>query len=85
MGTVTVRMNEESRTLLRELAEQASTTQPAVVEKALSEYRKKLFWERATADFVAIRADEQAWATEKEERAAWDQTLADGTEEESDR
>ena len=52
MGTVTVRMNEESRTL---------------------------------PDFVAIRADEQAWATEKEERAAWDQTLADGTEEESDR
>jgi predicted transcriptional regulator len=85
MGTVTVRMSEESRTLLRELAEQANTTQAAVVEKALSEYRKKLFWERATADFVAVRADEQAWTAEKEEQDTWDGTLADGLEDEGGR
>ena len=85
MGTVTVRMSEESRELLRELAQETNTTQAAVVEKALSEYRKKLFWERATADFVAIRADEQAWAAGKEEQGVWDLTLADGLEAEGGR
>jgi predicted transcriptional regulator len=78
MGTVTVRMSEESRDLLRELAREANSTQAAVVENALSEYRNKLFWERASADFAAIQADEQAWAAEKEEQRAWDTVLADG-------
>ena len=85
MGTVTVRMSQESREVLRELSHETNTTQAAVVERALSEYRKRLFWERATADFAAIRADEQAWAAEKEEEGVWDATLADGLEDEGGR
>lgn len=45
------------------------------------EYRRRQrFLEEADAAYTAIRADPEAWKAELEERAAWDQTLFDGLE-----
>jgi len=34
--------------------------------------------QEANAAFAKLRADQDAWASEKEERAAWDAAVSDG-------
>ena len=78
MPGATVRISETSRELLRELAQRTRATMQDVIEMALAEYRKRLFWEQAAHDFQAIRDDPEAWAEEVAERERWDATLKDG-------
>jgi hypothetical protein len=51
-----------------------------VLERALAEYRKRLFWEQAERDFQALREDPEAWNEEVAERERWDAALLDGLE-----
>ena len=78
MPGATVRISETSRELLRELARRTNATMQDVIEMALAEYRKRLFWEQAAHDFRAMRDDPEAWAEEVAERERWDATLKDG-------
>ena len=78
MPGATVRITETSRELLRELARCTDSTMQDVIELALVEYQKRLFWEQATHDFQALRDDPAAWAEEVAERERWDATLKDG-------
>ena len=80
MSGATVRINEASRELLRELARRTNTSMQDVIEEALVEYRKRLFWEQADRDFRAMREDGEAWQEEIAERESWDVTLLDGLE-----
>ena len=52
----------------------------AVIESALAEYERKLFWSKTASEFQALRNNPKAWKAELEERDAWDVTLADGGE-----
>jgi hypothetical protein len=54
----------------------------AILELAIDNYYRHLFFEKLNAQYAALRADEEAWAEELRERAEWDVTLADGLEEE---
>ena len=78
MPGATVRITETSRELLRELARRTDSTMQDVIELALAEYQKRLFWEQAAHDFQALRDDPEAWAEEVTERERWDTTLKDG-------
>jgi hypothetical protein len=78
MSTSTISINESSRQMLRELAEQTGQSTTDILEKALDAYRRKLFFEQLNAGYAALRADPQAWAEELEERTLWDATLMDG-------
>jgi predicted transcriptional regulator len=78
MPGATVRITETSRELLRELARRTDSTMQDVIELALVEYQKRLFWEQAAHDFQALRDDPEAWAEEVAERERWDATLNDG-------
>ena len=80
MSSTTVRISEESYELLRKMAKQTRKPMSAVLDAALTEYQRRLFWSRAAAQFRAMRDDPEAWRAEQEEREAWDATLADGTE-----
>jgi len=53
----------------------------AVIDSALAEYERKLFWSKTAAEFRALRKDPRDWKAEREEHEAWDVTLADGREE----
>jgi len=55
MPGATVRISETSRELLRELAHRTRATMQDVIELALAEYRKRLFWEQAARDFQSLR------------------------------
>lgn len=74
----TVRIDEESREILKDIAEQESESMTRVLHKALEEYRRKLFL-RSCADAYS-NLDEKAWKKEKAEREEWDETLDDGLE-----
>lgn len=81
MPGATVRISETSRTVLRELARRTHATMQDVIEKALVDYRRRLFWEQAARDFRALRDDPETWAAEVAERERWDAALKDGLDE----
>ena len=78
MSTPTIPVSEATYRLLRELAEQTGHSVPQVLDKALDDYRRKVFFEGLAADYAALKADPKAWAEEVAERQAWDATLMDG-------
>lgn len=78
MAETTIHLSKAAHQALKEMAEQTGKTMSEVLEKALDDYRRKLFFEGLAADYAALRADPEAWAEELAERARWDATLMDG-------
>ena len=74
------RISEQSHERLARIAEQTGQTQQEVIDAALRRYERELFLARMNAGFEALRADPEAWREELEERAAWDATLSDETD-----
>ncbi|MBZ0273467.1 toxin-antitoxin system protein [bacterium] len=80
MATTTVRISEETRNLLKDTAEKTGASMSTVLDAAVRSFARKVFWEKAYADFEAIRNDPQAWKEEQEEFALWETTVGDGLE-----
>lgn len=78
MQSSTVRIDEETRAMLRKLAEKENDSMQAVLRKALEAYRRERFLDAANRSYAALRKDRKAWKAEIEERAAWDAALLDG-------
>ena len=78
MPNTTVRVKEETRAALRELANQTNQSMQDVLARAVELYRRERILEETNAAYAALRADPQHWQEEQQERAAWDATLADG-------
>lgn len=81
MAGTTVRISEEVHGRLHRLATERRASMNAVIESALTEYERKLFWSKTATEFQELRNNPKAWKAELEEREAWDVTLADGLEE----
>jgi hypothetical protein len=71
-------ISESTRRILRELSEQMGRPVQAILDRAVEDYRRKLFFEGLTADYAALKADPAAWADELAERRLWESTLTDG-------
>jgi hypothetical protein len=78
MSTPTVPISDASHRILQELAEQTGQTMTEVLDKVLSAYHRKVFFEQLNAGYAALRADPEASAALAEERKYWDATLTDG-------
>lgn len=78
MSEQTIHLSEASHRALTALAEQTGQTMAEVLDKALDDYRRKVFFEQLRADYVALKADPEAWAEELAERKLWEATLMDG-------
>ena len=78
----TIRISEGSRATLRELSASQGEPMQTVLDKAIEDYRRKVFLERLNAAFQALRDDPEAWKEEEEERALFEGTLMDGLSEE---
>jgi len=78
MSTPTIQITAAGHQMLRELAEQTGQTMMDILDKALDDYRRKLFFEGLAADYAALKADPEAWAEELAERQQWEATLMDG-------
>lgn len=77
-----VRISESTHAALRSLANEQGDTMQAVLDKAVEEYRRRLFWERVDAAAGDLRKNTAAWEEEQTEQSAWDATVADGLEDE---
>jgi predicted transcriptional regulator len=82
MQTTTVRVSTAHHQMLQELAAAAKGTIQGTAEKAIEEYHKRMFWEKTSAAYAALRSDPEAWKGELQEREAWEVTLSDGLTEE---
>jgi predicted kinase len=77
MGTAMMRVREDIRALLLQLAEEEGVNMQEVLSRALEDYRRARLFERADAAYAALQADSAAWQQELEERRTWDVTLMD--------
>ena len=77
MATTTVRIDAETRLVLKELSARTGDPARAVLRKALEEFRRKCFLDEANKAFEALKKDKKAWQAELNERKFWDSTLRD--------
>jgi hypothetical protein len=82
MPSTTVRISDDTRELLGELATQEGVTMQAILDKALEMYRRQRFLDAVNDAYAALHQDPDAWQGLQQERAAWDATLADGLDRE---
>ena len=75
-----VRVTDETRMALRELARDMNEPMQAVLAKAVEEYRRRRILESSNAAYAALKADPAAWQELQDERTEWDATLGDGLE-----
>jgi hypothetical protein len=78
MSSLTIPISERSNQLLKELADQTGQNSLDILDKALDNYRRKLFFEKMNAGYGEMRADPQAWSDHLAERKLWDTALMDG-------
>ena len=75
-----LRIGDETHRTLRELARIEGTSMQVVLDRALSEYRKKRFFDSLTSAFRALKGDHKAWAEEQHDREAWASALSDNSD-----
>lgn len=78
MAGSSVRINDHSMEVLREMAKAQSSSMQAILDKAIEAFRRQKFLESVNAGYAALRSDPTAWDDELRERSDWDQTLLDG-------
>ena len=75
-----VRIQPESYTKLRKLAESAGASLPDVLAEAIEELYRKRFVEQCNRQYARLRKNSKAWKQELRERRDWERTLGDGLE-----
>jgi predicted transcriptional regulator len=80
MAGGTIRIGNDARRMLRELASRSGEPMQRVLEKAIEHYRRQRMFDEADAAYLALRSDPEAWREEIEERRLWEVTLTDGLE-----
>jgi predicted transcriptional regulator len=73
----TVRLTDETRAVLRQLARDSEESMQTVLAKAVEAYRRQRLLEQTNEAYAALRQDANAWNALLEERAEWDATLED--------
>ena len=80
MSSRTVRIDETTYMLLKQLAERAGMTMLDLLAEAVEGHRRNMFLRQMNADFARLRNNPKAWQEELEERALWDNALCDEQE-----
>jgi hypothetical protein len=80
MSTVMVRITMETRERLRKIAEREGTSLQSVVDRAVEEHERQVFWSEMDTAWATLKNDPVAWQAELDERTAWDSTAMDGVD-----
>jgi hypothetical protein len=78
MGQESVPLSERTRQTLLELSRSVDEPMHTVLDRAVEEYRRRLFLERVHLAYGRLREDSSAWGEMQAEQRVWDGTLADG-------
>ena len=79
-ATATIRVDQQTRDKLVELADQEHTTLGAVVREALDSYERDLFFAQAREGLIRLRSNPEEWNDYMAEFESMDGTLLDGLE-----
>ncbi len=80
MPGATVRIREETKIILQELAAQTGKPMQTILDLAIEEYRRQRFLQQANEAYAALRKNRKAWKAELSERKEWDATIGDDQE-----
>ena len=78
MSSTTVRLSKETHQVLRQIALTEGKSIQTILERFVSDYRRRMMLEAGNRANAALRRDPKKCAEEMEERKAWENTLADG-------
>lgn len=73
-----VRISGKATQTLRELARKSGEPMINVLDKAIEDYRRRVFLEETNIAYAKLRSDKKASAEFDREIAAWDGALMDG-------
>ncbi len=77
--STTIRVEDATKRKVRALAEATGMKMQAVVEEAVAEYERKVFWERTNARYDELREDREEWAEISDERDGESGALRDAS------
>jgi len=80
VASTTVRITLQTSEALRELAASTGRSMQDVLAAAVEAYSRQLLLDQTNEAYAALRARQELWGEELEERAAWEATLADNLE-----
>ena len=78
MASATVRINDETHKVLRDLAERTGTPMQRVLTDAVELYRRQNFLEEMNTAYASLKSNTTEWNKEMQERSLWDKTANDG-------
>jgi len=78
--STTVRIDDHSKELLRQIAEGLRQTQQEILAREIEKAWRKWLLDGINADFARLREDKESWEDYQNEMKAWDCTLMDGLE-----
>ena len=81
MPSPIVRVSENARRSLGDLAAKMDKPMQAILDEAVEAYRRRCFLREANEAYKALRNDPKVWKAELQERRAWDAALSDGLDE----
>jgi predicted DNA-binding protein len=76
-----VRISSKAKEALEELSRKSGEPMLYVIDRAIEEYRRRVFLEETNIAYAKLRKDEKASKEYDQEMAAWDTTLMDGLDE----
>jgi len=77
MASTSVRVTEETWSMIKELATKTNTTMQEVIHQAIEDYRRKKILEETNQAFLRLKANPEAWQEEMQERQEWENTIGD--------
>lgn len=78
MASASVRVNQETKRMIEQIAARKGTTQADVISEAVARAYKDLFWQQTRDAFLKLREDSQAWQQYVAEAESLDAAAADG-------
>ena len=73
-----VRMDAADKAILDILTAQTGESSPRVLHKALTRYKKEMFFERLNKGYNNLRQDTKQWKSEQSDRDVFDKSSGDG-------
>ncbi len=77
-----VRIDARDKATLDQLAAETGESYPKLLHRAVTQLKKKIFFEKMNRSYKAIKDDAELWTIEQVERNLFDQTSNDGLDRE---
>jgi intergrase/recombinase len=81
MSELTIDISETTHRTLLQLSQTSGDDFVTIMDRAVENYRRDVFFVQADRAFATLRQNEELWQEELAERQLWDLTISDGVAE----